>query len=191
MNKEPTKFYTSLDLELNQDPTTGPKIIQIGAAIGNIESGEVVDSLSIFVNPKQQLIPFITQLTRITQEQVDNGVTITQAYRQLVKFHKQHDSFVNPVTWGGGDVEAIKKEVNEEKDLTEVFGWPFGRRWIDAKTLYCAWRIANGQFPAGGLKKSLRNLGLNFKGAAHDAKDDAVNTFYIFKKLVDLYRGGK
>ena len=52
-------IFTSLDLELNKDPTTGPKIIQIGAVVGDLVSGNIIEKFSVYVNPHQQLTPEI------------------------------------------------------------------------------------------------------------------------------------
>jgi len=75
MNKEnkPIEIFTSLDLEMAQP---SKKIIQIGAVVGNIVTGEILEKLSIIVNPKEQLTEFIINLTGITQEDVNNGVTL-------------------------------------------------------------------------------------------------------------------
>lgn len=180
------EIFTSLDLELNQQPT-GPKIIQIGAVVGNITTGAILDKVSIFVDPKEQLTPFIIKLTKIKQEQVDGAHSLRDAYDILRNFHKRHESFVNPVTWGGGDTVAIKEELRESSDAP----WCFGRRWIDVKTLYVSWRVANGIQPAGGLSRACRNLGLKFVGCAHRADDDAENTFNAYVKLLSFYKEKK
>ena len=43
---------TCLDLELNQP---SGKIVQIGAVIGDTQTGEIVDRIRIYVNPANQL----------------------------------------------------------------------------------------------------------------------------------------
>lgn len=175
--------FTCIDLELNQDPITGPRIIQIGFVIGSLSTGIILSQGSILINPQQQLLPFITQLTGITQEQVDGGITLLEGYEVLRGEHEKYDSFCNPITWGGGDLEAIRKEL--EYEAPRLYTWAFGRRWIDAKTLYVSWRIVNGKMPAGGLAKAMTNLGLSFKGKKHQAMDDALNTFTIYRKLCE------
>jgi inhibitor of KinA sporulation pathway (predicted exonuclease) len=184
--KEPIKIFTSLDLELNQNKETGPKIIQIGATVGDLSTGEILEKLSVFVNPNQILEPFIIELTKIKQQHVDNGVTLLEAYNKLKEMHRRHKSFVNTITWGGGDSQDLFRQLKEENPNFQ--DWCFGRRWIDAKTLYVSWRLANQQPPKGGLSRAMANLGLQFKGCAHRADDDAENTFYAYKKLVELFK---
>ena len=185
MKYEPKEIFTSLDLELNQAPT-GQKIIQIGAVVGNIRTGDILEKLSVFVNPHETLEPFIIQLTKITQEQVDGGVTLREAYAILKAMHEKHDSFVNPITWGGGDPIEILEELKKE-DPT-FHGWCFGRRWIDTKTLYISWRLANSLPPAGGLSRAMKNVGLAFRGHAHNATWDAENTFHMYRKMLSLFK---
>lgn len=182
--KLPPKIFTCLDLEMNQDPIEPGKIIQIGAVVGNIETGEIIDKLSIFVNPNQKLTDYIIKLTKIKQEHVDNGVILLEGYEQLKALHKRHNSFVNPIVWGQGDVKHLTKELGMDNLC-------FGRREIDVKTLYVSWRIANSSFPNGGLSRAMANLGLKFSGCAHRADDDALNTFSTYVKLTELLKDKK
>lgn len=185
----PKDIFTSIDLELNQNPTSGPKIIQIGAVVGNIRTGEILERYSAYINPQQALEPFIIQLTKITQEQVDSADTLLSAYMGLEEMHKRHNSFINPITWGGGDTTELYAQLKTEN--TNFSGWCFGRRWIDAKTLYCSYRIARGEDPSGGLAKAMTKFKLRFNGQKHNALADAENTFQIYKHMLGMFQGGK
>ena len=94
--------------------------------------------------------------------------------------HNRYICFRNPLTWGGGDSLSLRTALglDDEKFL-------FGRRWIDAKTLFVSYCFANNLTHASGLAKSLRRMGLNFQGRKHNALDDACNTFIIYKKLLE------
>jgi inhibitor of KinA sporulation pathway (predicted exonuclease) len=182
MQKEikPIEIFTSLDLEMNNKE--GKKIIQIGAVVGNITTGEILETLSIIVNPKEQLTDFIIGLTGITQNDVDNGVTLEEAYLKLKEMHLRHKSFINCITWGGGDSHELAEQLLKENP--NFTGWYFGRRWIDAKTLFVSWRFANGQPIQGGLARSMTKVGLKFKGRKHNALDDATNTFHMYRAML-------
>ena len=191
--KKITRFL-ALDLELNQPSN---KIIQIGACVGDIETREILDTFSVFVNPNEELGycnggendgKTITDLTGITQSDVDNGVNLREAYLQLLDFSKDYNCFINPVTWGGGDSEEIRRQLYEDPNNSDI-PWAFGRRWIDAKTLFVSWRFANGEPIKGGLARSMLKLGLQFQGRKHDAEDDAINTLLVYFKLLDLLKG--
>lgn len=180
----PIQIFTAIDLEFNQPSN---KIIQIGACIFNISTSEIISKLSIHVNPNEALSDFITQLTGINQEHVDSGKSLIDAYSDLVAFHKHHKSFCNPVTWGQGDLEAIRAQVMQGQ-LGNPGGWPFGRRIIDTKTLFVSWRLSQGIPIQGGLARSMLKVGLKFEGAKHDALDDAINTARMYVAMLTKFK---
>ena len=177
---------TSLDLELNQP---SGKIIQIGAVVGDTETGEITQRLRIYVDPGEPIAPFITELCAITQDQIDQqGIPLDDAYKLLKEFHLKYSTFMNPITWGGGDSQEIKEQLSP----ASADDWCFGRRWIDAKTLYVSQTIAKeNRVYSGGLSGSLKRLGLKFDGRPHDAQDDAENTFKIYHHMLYLIRHGE
>jgi inhibitor of KinA sporulation pathway (predicted exonuclease) len=174
---------TCLDLEMNQP---SGKIIQIGAVIGDTSSGVISGRLRIYVNPNELLNPDIINLCKISQEQVDNGLSLEEAYIQLKDFHKNAD-FINPVTWGGAD----SQELFDQLDPTVRTDWCFGRRWIDAKTVAVTRMIVReDRVLSGGLSTTMKRFGLKFQGEAHDAQTDAENTFRIYNHMLYLMRSG-
>ena len=177
---------TSLDLEMNQP---SGKIIQIGAVIGDTETGEISQRLRIYVYPGETINPEITTLCGITQDELTTkGMLLDDAYLLLKDFHKTHSDFINPVTWGGGD----SQEVFEQLNSSSKEDWCFGRRWIDAKTLFVSRTVArNNRVYSGGLNSSMKRVGLKFEGRQHDAQDDAENTFIIYHHMLKLIRDGK
>lgn len=191
-------IYTSLDLEMN----SGGKIIQIGAVIGDVHSGVILDKLRIYVHIDEPLDGRIAALCGITQEQLNNGVPLIDAYKRLASFHLKHGSVRGALTWGGDDSTYLLERVFTELGLTKTdpnqtsFGimkntetpWVFGRRSFDVKTVFQAYAIANGVKPVSGLKKSCKKMEVLFEGPAHDALQDALNTFKIFSKLIHLIR---
>lgn len=167
----------SFDLELNQDPS-GAKIIEIGACIGDVATGEILDSYSAFVNPQQALIPEIIALTSITQADVDAAGTIVDAYKGMVEMAVKHDCQRMPIVWGAGDGHALRAELPVE------VAWSFGRRELDVKAVFQAYQMAKEAKIQAGLAKALTRFGLAFKGKKHRAIDDAINTFIIYHELL-------
>lgn len=169
--------FTSLDLELDQPSN---KIIQVGAVIGNLETGEILEKVSYIINYPEKLNPFIVQLTSITDEMIaTEGIPLNDAYSQLRELHKKHNCFMNPITWGGGDSVELREQ------LTEGYGdWCFGRRWLDCKTLFVSMALGQGLKFQAGLAKAMTRSGLSFKGRKHWATDDALNTFVLYRHLV-------
>ncbi len=170
----------SFDLELNQDPS-GAKIIEVGACIGDLATFQIVERYSAFVNPHQKLVDAIITLTSITQQQVDAGTSITEAYQGMEAMAKRHDCLTLPLVWGGGDGQAIRQE------LPEDVKWSFGRRELDVKAVFQAYQMAKGEKVQAGLAKALTRLGLAFQGRKHRADDDAINTFWIYCELLKRF----
>jgi inhibitor of KinA sporulation pathway (predicted exonuclease) len=175
-------IVTSLDLELNKSGNKTTSIIQIGAIVGNLSTGEILERVNLIVNPQEPLDPFIIKLTGITQEQVDSGIPLKEAYSILSNVHTKHGSLRNCVTWGGGDNQELRSQLglNEQNFI-------FGRRWIDVKTIYQSYRMSQDMKIQAGLKKACHNMGLLFKGPAHDALQDAENTFNLYIHLLKKF----
>ena len=174
-----TKYF-SLDLELNNKKDgTIPKIIQVGVAIGSPLRPENIQSYSWFLDPEEPITPFITELTGITdeiiQEKSVSHKVVAQEFGELLKVN---NVFPNPITWGQNDDKELKDEFRA-RNIDFPF---FGRRIIDVKTIYVFLEMVNGRSPAGGLSKSMGRYKIPFNGKSHRADVDAVNTlrFYFY-----------
>lgn len=188
--------YFSLDLELNQNPETKlPKIIEVGVAIGNPNSPEDFICANWYVDPQEPLVPFITELTGITEDTIkEKSTPLSQVAKELGDLLKTNNVFCNPITWGQGDANELKSEF-AENGIEFPF---FGRRIVDVKTIYVFLEQVNGRSPSGGLKSSMGKYKIPFMGTAHIASVDALNTlrFYFFlmerqKKLEELIKAMK
>ena len=177
--------YLALDLELNnaQDGSTpNPKIIQVGVAIGSArENPKEWITKKWYVKINDPIYPFITDLTGITTQDIQQfGMTHYDISQELSRLIKEHDVFVNPVTWGGGDSTELKYEF----DTHGIEFRHFGRRWIDVKTWYTLRLLANGKRPTGGLSSAMGVYKLQFEGEAHRADVDAYNTLRLFFEIL-------
>lgn len=99
MNSLRDQNYFSLDLELNnKNDRTTPRIIQVGIAIGSPVRPEDIQTYSWYLNPEEPITPFITQLTGITdeiiQEKSVDHKTVAQELGELIKVN---NCFVNPI----------------------------------------------------------------------------------------------
>lgn len=169
--------FISIDMEYNQPSES---IIQIGIAVGNLKSGEILDEYECYIYQDEQISEYITNLTGITQSNVDGGISLSEAYEVITEMHTEYECFRNPITWGGGD----SVDLRDALDLDDKM-FVFGQRWIDCKTLFVSWCFANNLKHQSGLAKSMTRLGLSFQGKKHTALDDAKNTFVVYRHLLE------
>ncbi len=179
--------YLSLDLEGNQP---SEKIIQIGACIANIGSGEVFSKFSQLVLIDEAITPYIETLTGISNLDMHaEGVSLKEAYGRLIAWRQAfidagNTLELNPLVWGGGDSLWLRNQLG-----ADATPWFFGRRWIDVKTIYQFRQLARGEKIQAGLAKALIRCGLKFEGRKHNALDDAVNTARVAHVLLSEMRG--
>ena len=177
--------YVALDLEYNQPSGT---IIQVGVAIGSASQSQqdyVVRRWDLRV--EEPISEFITQLTGITDEDCRAGVSLTQCAEELGSLLREHEVFVNPVTWGGGDSTDLLRAFAQ----VQVEFHHFGRRWIDVKTwatLLSLARTPTAKVQHGGLSKAMARHKLQFVGKAHRADVDAFNTLRLFFAILERQR---
>jgi inhibitor of KinA sporulation pathway (predicted exonuclease) len=176
-----------IDCEYNQPST---KTIQIGAAVFKARTGEMLESLEVYVNPGEPIVDYITELTGITDDDVKNAISIAEAYSLLKNLHSKHKCFMNPIVWGSGvrnDSMHIYNEAFPTEESRKNNPNFMGFRVIDAKTIYQSIQMLNNKTVKGGLKKACETVGIQFEGSNHTALADAVNTFRIWHKLTKCF----
>lgn len=177
-------LWLTFDLEMNQPSN---KIIQIGACIGNIHTGEILKEYSFFINPGEQITPYITQLTGVTQEMVESSPhSVESAWMAIEPDLRSLNVNYSPITWGGGDLRTLRQQLPER--TAEQLPYRIGRREMDVKTLVQFRAIYQNKHLQGGLAKQMVRDGLHFKGTKHDALDDAKNTFWYAVYLARVFR---
>jgi inhibitor of KinA sporulation pathway (predicted exonuclease) len=190
MNPIRPQNFISIDLELNnkQDGTT-PKIIQVGVSIGSPVRPDDIKTFSWYLDPEEEITPFITKLTGIDNQLIKEKAVphqiVAEELGALININK---CFVNPIVWGGGgegnDATELKDEFRE-RNIDFPF---FGRRVVDVKTLYVFNQMVQGKSPSGGLRKSMLSYGIDFQGQSHRAEIDALNTLRFFFYFLEKQR---
>lgn len=186
--------FLALDLEMNSLEGSGEpgKIIQVGVAIGTLNafrfnSANPNNKLpyiekSWYVHPGEKIYPRITELTGITDDDVQNfSSPIELIYHELQVLISKYSCYTNPVVWGGGDSQLLKNEIKETLGCCHIFG----HRDIDVKTLHTFYLLSGNKKTNSSLKTALNSHKMRFDGLEHRAMDDARNTLNLFFAMMD------
>lgn len=169
--------YLVIDLEMNQPSNT---IIEIGYVVGD-KTGRVFENESIFVKTEEQIAPYITDLTGISNELLSEKGLHPSLISDLVNsIIAKHNVSLKAITWGAGDVRLL---LNQFPQIN------LHNRYLDMKTIYQLEAIANNKTMAKGLFNAATSLGIN-NGAyvAHRAKDDALVTYLVFVEYIRKFK---
>ena len=169
-NIDNIKNYTVIDLEMTGLSAKNDKIIEIGAA--RVRGGEIVDTISTLVNPKQHIPQRVQELTGITDSDVENAADMDEAVDNLLNFIGDDIILGQNVTF---DYSFLKQ-------------WAVNHKRTLSLNAYDTLKIARKCLPAEQSKR-LEDLceyfGVNRENA-HRALDDAIETKQIFEKLLAL-----
>jgi len=151
------------------------EIIEIGICPLDIASGQPLEKHSILVKPTRSTVSeFCTQLTTLTPEQVDRGITFAEACSILKKKYRASERVW--ASYGDYDRKQFLKQC-------ESFGvkYPFSPRHINVKTLLA---IIHALPKEVGMSRALELLNLPLEGTHHRGADDAWNIAKILSHLI-------
>ena len=187
-------YYITLDLEWNQaylqkalavqrqlSCRLRGEVIQIGA-VKLDKNMNICGSYQIIVKPKyfKKLHRHVSELTGISQEQMDEGTPLPEAAERFRRFCGDDFAFL---TWGPDDIPMLKENLNAHRIKAE---------WLDR--VYDLQIIFNKQTDGGSKQRSLEYamdyFELEQTLPAHDALNDAYFTALVAQKL-DVIRGVK
>ena len=164
--------YLVIDLEATcSDDESLPReemeIIEIGAVLVDAASLTPQAEFQSFVKPMRHKIlkPFCTELTTITQADVDRAPRFPQAILKLGEFIKNKDILF--CSWGGYDRNQLRRDAQHHRVKL-----PLGERHMNIKEAFSRRLGESRQYGTG---QALRRLGLAFTGTQHRAIDDARN----------------
>lgn len=180
-------YYITLDLEWNQAYAQKAlavqrqlscrlrgEVIQIGA-VKLDQNMNICGSYQIIVKPKhfKKLHRHVSELTGITQEQMDMGTPLPEAAERFKRWCGEDFVFL---TWGPDDIPMLKENLH-------VHGIPFD--WLDR--VYDLQHIFNVQTDGSSKQRSLEYAMEYFEIPqtlpAHDALNDAYFTSLVAVKL--------
>ena len=162
------------------------KIIQVGLAIGNLEQNiKEYELFDWYVDPNEKIYPRITELTGITNQDIQEKSThIEDIYNKIYEKIYHYNCYPNPVVWGAGDSSLLKQTFLDQLGYCKMFG----HRDIDVKTLHTFFQLSKEKPTSSSLKSALSNIKIKFEGEPHRAHHDAANTLFLFSELVKRQR---
>eukprot|EP01018_Ginkgo_biloba_P037812 Gb_34866 [translate_table: standard] len=182
------QYFVVIDFEATCDTGTHlypQEIIEFPAVLVNSMTGRLEGHFQTYVKPVHHpvLTDFCKELTGIQQNQVDGGVSLSEALSMHDKWLKErgvkNTNFV-VVTWSNWDCKVM---LESECKLKGIRKPQYFNRWINLKVPFYG---AFGKLRCN-LKGAVQSAGLVWEGRAHCGLDDAKNTSRL---LVDLMRRG-
>jgi inhibitor of KinA sporulation pathway (predicted exonuclease) len=156
------------------------EIIEIGVCEWDVASLAALSSESMIVRPmRSRVSPLCTQLTTLTPELVEGGISFEAACEALrTKYH------VEQRVWASyGDYDRAQFE---RQCRTMNVRYPFGTSHLNVKSLFALVRALPREV---GMAKALSLLGLELQGTHHRGGDDAQNIARILAVLLARARG--
>lgn len=155
------------------------EIIEIGICTIDVASGERGEKRSILVKPERsQVSEFCTQLTTLSQEQVDQGLDFASACSIL-----QKEYFSKERVWASyGDYD---RRQFERQCQSRQINYPFGPSHINVKNLLA---ILHGLPHEVGMDEALKLIDLPLEGTHHRGVDDAWNIAAILSFCLQQMR---
>jgi inhibitor of KinA sporulation pathway (predicted exonuclease) len=157
-------------------PDQENEIIEVGVCRLRPDTGERFGKRSILVRPERSVVsPFCTELTTLTQEQVDGGVSFAEACAILQKDYKTKQR-----VWASyGDYD---RQMFESQCEARNIPYPFSASHINIKTLFT---LLMGMRHDVGMVTAMGKLALTLEGTHHRGDDDAWNTALVLMKLIE------
>lgn len=169
------KIYAIVDIETTGGRANRDRITEIGIVLHNGE--EVIRTYQSLVNPETVVPPFITRLTGITQEMVDDAPYFYEIAKDIVQLTEDAIFVAHNVRF---DYGFIKEEFKR-------LGYTFTRKKL------CTVQLSRKTFPGLG-SYSLENLIKHFQISTkdrHRALEDALATADLFKRIIQQQNSPK
>lgn len=154
------------------------EIIEVGLCVVDVDRMERLERHRILVRPRSRVSEFCTELTGLTQDEVDGGVPYEEACRILAR---EHAAGRRPwASWGDYDRKQFERQCAAARVT-----YPFSGRHVNAKRVFAE---ANQLPRRPGMAGALAIAGLPLEGRHHSGVDDAWN---IAALVLGLVRAGQ
>lgn len=182
-------YYLIVDLEAtccNQQTIKRHEmeIIEIGAVMVEAKNLTVVDEFQCFIKPVRHptLTPFCTELTSITQQQVNHALNYAEA---ITAFKTWHLAYKNSLFCSWGDYD--RKQFIQDSNFHRV-PYPFSSPHENIKIRFSTNQGLKKRF---GMDGALKKAGLTLNGTHHRGIDDARNMARLMPYIVGEAKIGK
>ncbi len=157
--------------------TTGLKakfheLIEIAGV--KVSGGKIVDRFSEFVKPEAQILPHITELTRITNDMVSDADNIENVLKRFIKFAKGTILVAHNARFDVGFLKRYAEKYKIDFDFCYIDTLNLSRKLVTNIKRHRLDRVA-------------KSLGINFEGH-HRAINDAEVTAKIFMVFCDTLK---
>ena len=176
-----TDYLVVVDLEAScwlghPPPGEQNEIIEVGVCLLSLDTGAVSHKQSLLVKPtRSKISEFCTELTTLTQQQVDAGMPFSQACDILRTEYDTPNRLW--ASWGNYDKNMFISQCAS-------FGvpYPFGPKHFNLKKIYA--KVYNSRPP--GMTGALEQLNIPLTGTHHRGGDDAYNIALITAAMLNL-----
>jgi inhibitor of KinA sporulation pathway (predicted exonuclease) len=151
------------------------EIIEIGICPLDVTTGERLEKRSILIKPERSRVSeFCTQLTSLTQKQVNKGISFAQACKLLEREYNSKKRIW--ASYGDYDRTLFQRQC-EAFDVS----YPFSSSHINVKSLF---GIIHALPYEIGMARALAMCGLGVEGQHHRGADDAWNIALLLSQTI-------
>ena len=183
------KYFLIIDLEATccdkgKIARREMEIIEIGAVLVESQGLTVVDEFVTFIKPMRHpiLTSFCTELTTITQEDVNSALSYPDAIKIFQEWLCQYNNYIF-CSWGDYD----KRQLEQDSKFHGISD-TIGSKHINIKKLFSISQRFKKRY---GMVEALKVSGLKPEGIHHRGIDDAKNMtrlmpFILGRKSVSM-----
>jgi inhibitor of KinA sporulation pathway (predicted exonuclease) len=151
------------------------EIIEIGVCVLDVQTGDIRNPKGLIIKPRKSKISlFCEQLTSISQEMVDAGMSFERAIKLLQLEYGVSRRIM--AAYGNYDQNMLKKEC-ERRDVKPTFG----PTYLNISAMAALKLKVNKRL---GLEEALAGFGLKFEGRPHRGVDDAVMAAKVLWEII-------
>jgi len=172
--------------ELNAGNHFPHEIIEFPIVLINVPKRTIVDKVQFYCRPtiKPTLSNFCTELTGITQAQVDVAPVFSDVLQQIENWLNDRDLYLpsnkRKIAFATDGPWDFAKFLRMQCRFSSI-GYPrWARKWINVRKEFSNFYSVK----RCGIGKMLQMLGLTFDGRSHSGLDDSINIARIALELI-------